>query len=61
MAFKSTSIIMAPDSDPTKHGSFVKTPKADLTSVMVEFMNFHQAVEVCSELVREEGIQWIML
>jgi hypothetical protein len=61
MAFKSAFVIMAPDGDPKKHRSVIKTSRAELTSVMIELMNFDQAVEVCSDLVHSAGIQLIML
>ncbi len=61
MAYKSAFVIMAPDGDPKKHRSVIKTSRAELTSVMIELANIDQAVEVCSDLVRKEGIQSIML
>ncbi len=61
MAFKSAFVIMAPDVDPKKHRAVIKSSKAELTSVLVEFMNFDQAVEICSDLVHKDGIQSIML
>jgi hypothetical protein len=61
MAFKSGFIIMAPDGDPKSHRASIKTSKMELTSVVVELMNFDQAVDVCKDLVRNEGVQAIIL
>lgn len=59
--FKSAFIVMAPDGDPTKHRATIKTDKAELTTVIVEMMNFDQAVEVAKDLVQNKGIQAIHL
>ena len=61
MAFKAGFVIMAPDSDPERHRASIKTPKFELTTVVVELMNFDQAVNVCKELVQKEGIQSLIL
>lgn len=61
MAFKSACIMMAPDGDPLKHRASIKTAKLELTAVVVEFMNFDQAVAVCKELVEKEGVHAISL
>ena len=61
MAFKSGVIVTAPDADPKKHRASIKTPKYELTVVVVEHGNLDQAVEVCQELVRNEGIRSFVL
>jgi hypothetical protein len=61
MAFKAGFIMMAPDGDPTKHRASIKTSKLELTAVVFEFMNFDQAIEVCKELVTQEGVQSLFL
>jgi hypothetical protein len=61
MAFKSGMIVTAPDADPKKHRASIKTPKYELTVVVVEHGNLDQAVEVCQELVRNEGVQSFIL
>ena len=61
MAFKSAFIAMSPDGDPKKHRSTIKTAKHELTTVIVQLMNFDQAADVCSDLVKNEGIQSIFL
>ena len=61
MAFKAALVAMAPGSDPKKHRSSIKTPALELTTVLVEMGNVDQAVEVCKELVSNEGIQDFIL
>ncbi len=61
MAFKSGVIVTAPDADPKQHRASIKTPKYELTVVVVESANLDQAVEVCQELVRNEGVQSFIL
>ena len=61
MAFKSAFVIMAPDGDPKRHRASIKTSKMELTAVIVELMNFDQAVDVCKDLVHNEGVQDIIL
>ena len=61
MAFKGAFIVMAPDGDPKKHRSVIKTSKVEVTTVLIEFMNFDQAVDVCKDLVQNEGIQSLIL
>lgn len=59
--FKSAFIVMAPDGDPTKHQATIKTDKAELTAVIIEMMNFDQAVEVAKDLVQNQGVQSLYL
>jgi len=61
MAYKVAVILMAPDGDPEKHQSLIRTPKLEVTTVVVELMNFDQAVEVCKSLVQNEGIHSFIL
>jgi hypothetical protein len=61
MAFKSAFIAMAPDGDPKQHRATIKTPKLEMTTVLIELRNFDQAVEVCRDLVQKEGVQAINL
>lgn len=61
MAFKAGFIVMAPEGDPKKHRASIKSPKFELTAVVVELMNFDQAVDVCKDLVQNEGIQSFIL
>ena len=44
MAFKSGMIVTAPDADPKKHRASIKTPKYELTVVVVKDGNLDQAV-----------------
>ena len=61
MAFKAAFVMMAPDGDPKRHRASIKTSKLELTTVLFELMNFDQAVNVCKDLVQEEGVQAIIL
>ena len=61
MAFKAGFVVMAPDGDPKKYRSCIKTSKFELTTVLVELMNIDQAVDVCKELVQREGVQSLIL
>ena len=61
MAFKSGLVATAPDADPKKHRASIKTPMYELTVVVVKQGDLDQAVEVCQELVRNEGIQSLIL
>lgn len=61
MAYKTAFLIMAPDGDPRKHRASIKTSKIELISVVVEMANFDQTVQVCKDLVHNQGVQTIML
>lgn len=52
---------MAPDGDPNRHRASIKTSKLELTIVVVEWMNFDQAVNVCQDLVQNQGVQSLIL
>lgn len=59
MAFTAVFLAHAPDADPAKHRSVIDTGKYKLISVVVK--DHVQAVEVCKRLVKEEGVQSILL
>ncbi len=59
MAFKVVCLAHAPDAEPEKHRCVVETSKYKLLVRLVK--NQEQAVEVCKKLVREEGINSILL
>ena len=59
MAFKAVFLAHAPDGDPEKHRCVIETSKFRLFVVVVKDQN--QAVEVCKKLVKEEGINSILL
>ena len=61
MAFKSAVVVTSPDADPEKHRASIKTPMYELTVVVVKHGNLDQAVEVCQELVRDQGVQSFIL
>ena len=61
MVFKSGFVVMAPDGDPERHRATIKTSAFALTTVIVELMNFDQAVTVCKDLAQNEGIQALIL
>ena len=43
---------MAPDGDPAKHRTSIKTSKLELTNVVVPLIDFERAVQVCRALVQ---------
>ena len=59
--FKSSFIVMAADGDPAKHRATIKTDKLEFTTVLIELMNFDQAVDVAKDLVQNQGVQSIYL
>jgi len=59
MAFKSVFVAHAPDGDLEKHRCVIETSKYKLFVVVVQ--NQHEAVQVCQNLVKEEGIHSILL
>ncbi|MCR4397600.1 MAG: DUF6506 family protein [Firmicutes bacterium] len=59
MAFNVLFVAHAPDADPEKHKCSVETPKYRLFVRVVQ--NQAQALEVCRNLVKEEGINAILL
>jgi len=61
MTFKSGIVVMAPDGDPKWHSASIKTSKLELTIVVVELFNYDKAVEVCQDLVKNVGVQSIIL
>ncbi len=61
MIVKSAFIIMAPDGDPNRHRTSVKTSKTEVILVVIEEHNFEQAAKVCRDLVQKEGVRVIFL
>lgn len=61
MVVKSAFVIMAPDGDPNRHRATVKTSKTEVTTVIIEELNFDQAVKVCRDLVQKEGVKVLFL
>jgi hypothetical protein len=61
MAFKAGFVMMSPDGDPKKHRASIKTGKLEVTAVVIEFMNFDQAVDMCKDLAQKEGVQSLFL
>ena len=61
MAFKAGLVFMSPDGGPKRHRASIKTSMLELTTVVFEMMNFDQAVNVCKDLVQNEGIQFLIL
>ena len=59
MAFKVVFLAHAPDADPEKHRCVIETPKYKLFVRVVKDQG--QAVEVCKNLVEQEGIHSILL
>lgn len=60
MAFKALFLAHAPDADAKEHRCVIETPRYYKLFVVV-VKNQDQAVEVCKEAVREEGVQSILL
>ena len=61
MAFKEAVIVMALGGDPEKHRVSIKTPRVEVTTVLIEMDNFDQGAEVCKDLVKNQGVQSILL
>jgi len=59
MAFKALFIAHAPDAEAEKHRCVIETLKYKLFVVVVKDQK--QAIEVCKKVVKEEGIQSILL
>ena len=59
MAFNAALVAHAPDAEPEKHRCTIETSKYRLSVVVVRDQK--QAVEACQRLVREDGVQSIML
>jgi len=59
MAFKAAFVAHAPDADPGKHRCVIETPLYKLFVVVVRDQN--QALDVCRNLVEEEGIHSVLL
>jgi hypothetical protein len=59
MAFKALFLAHVPDADPKKHICVVETSLYKLFAVLVRDQK--QAVEVCKQLVKEEGIHSVIL
>ncbi len=59
MAFKTLFLAHVPDAHPEKHRCVVETGLYKLFAVLVK--NHDEAMEVCKRLVKEEGIQSIIL
>ena len=59
MAFKVVFLAHAPDAEPEKHKCVIETSKYKLFVVVVKGQD--QAVEMCKEFVKEEGIHSILL
>lgn len=57
--FKVAFIAMSPDADPVKHRSKIVTDIYELTSVLAK--DEGEGADVAKELVREEGVQSILL
>jgi hypothetical protein len=59
MAFKTLFLAHTPDADPDKNNCILETPKYKLFVRLVRGQK--QALEVCKKLVKEEGIESILL
>jgi len=61
MTFKAAFVAMAPEADPERHRATIKTPKLELITVVADSGNFDQVVDVCRNLVQNEGVQSLTL
>jgi hypothetical protein len=59
MASKVVFLAHAPDADPDKHRSLIETSNCKLHSVVVRDQS--QTIDVCTNLVKEEGIHSVLL
>jgi len=57
--FKAAFMAMTPDADPSKHRNLLQTSLYELTSILVK--NEDEAVKVCKELVKNDGVQSFLL
>ncbi len=57
--FIAAMVAMTPDADPARHRSVIDTSLYRLISILVR--DEKQAAEVCTELVRGEGVQSFLL
>ena len=59
MMFKALFLAHTPDAEPKKHKCVIETSKYKLFVVLVR--NQNQALEVCRNLIKEEGVHSILL
>jgi len=59
MAFKAVFLAHVPDAKPDKHRCMIETSKYKLFAVLVK--NQEQAVAVCKQLVKDEGLNSVIL
>jgi hypothetical protein len=59
MVFRVVFLAHASDAEPEKHRCVIETPKYKLFVVVVRGQD--QALELCRKLVKEEGVQSILL
>lgn len=57
--FRTAFVAMAPNADPARHRSVVETPIYSLTTILVR--NEDEAVDICRELVRKDGVRSFIL
>jgi len=57
--FRSAFIAMVPDADPSQHRGVVCTSLYELTTVLVR--DEDEAVRMCGELVRRDGVRSLLL
>lgn len=61
MAFKVAVILGAPDADPDRDVSLLKTPLIEVTTVLTQHSDIEREVAVCRDLVQQKGIQSFIL
>ncbi len=61
MAFKVAVILGAPDADPDRHISVLKSSTIEVTTVLTRHSDIEREVAICRDLVQQKGIQSFIL
>lgn len=61
MTFKLATIMLAPDSDPTRDRSTIKTSTLEAITVIAPYMDLDVVVQVARDLVQNQGVQSLLL
>lgn len=61
MAFKVAVLLGAPDADPDRDISLLKTSSIEVTTILIQHGDIEREVAICRDLVQHEGIQSFIL
>jgi len=61
MAFKILFIVRAPNSNPERDKSFLKSENIEVTTIAFELIDSDGIIQTCKKMVNETGIQAIVL